>query len=136
MAGMSFWCFVGGFTALYPRSYRCRLRDLSPDAYRVRSPRRCVWKDVDTSDTAVLTVTWRSLDLRVAPKSFLRTDVANDDTRIIFSSCGVTSRIFLMIPVCLRNVHHLSQLPDFLVAVDLLIPLVVSRMLIMKISRR
>ena len=39
-------------------------------------------------------------------------------------------------PVCARNVHHISQLSDFLVALDLVILLVVSSMLLVKISRR
>ena len=45
----------------------------------------CVWKDVDTPDTTDLMVLWRIFGLRVAPKWFLRTDAANDDTMIIFS---------------------------------------------------
>ena len=54
----------------------------------------CVWKDVDTFNMATFMVSWRSLVVRVAPNWFICTDAANDDTRIIFSSCGVTSRIF------------------------------------------
>ena len=85
---------------------------------------------------AALTVLWRSLGLRVVPNGFLCTDAVNDDNRIVFSPCGIPSRNLFVMPVCLMNVHHLSQLPDCLVAVALAIPSVVSRMLLVTISRR
>ena len=85
---------------------------------------------------ADLTVSWRSLGLRVVLNWFLRTDAANDDTRIILYTCGITYRNFSVMPVCARNVHHLSQFPDCLFVVDLAIPLVVLRMMLVKISKR
>ena len=35
--------------------------------------------------------------------------------------CGILSRIFFVMPVCVRNAHHLFQLPDCLIAVSLVI---------------
>ena len=46
------------------------------------------------------------------------------------------SRDVFVMPVCVRKVHHIYQLPECLVAVALAIPLVVSRMLLVKIYRR
>ena len=127
---------MGGSTALYPCSFRCSLRELFPDASRLGSPRRCVRKDEDTSDTAALTVPWRSFCLHVAPNWFIRTDAENDDTSIFLCTCGILSSNLFLVPVCVVNVHHIYQLPDLLVAVALAIPLVLSRMLLVKISRR
>ena len=93
-------------------------------------------KDVDISDTEDLTVPWSSLGLYVAPHWLLCTDAANDDTRIVFSSCGITLNNLFVMPVCVSNVHHISQLPDFLVAASLVITLVMLRMLLVKIYRR
>ena len=114
----------------------CGLRGLCPDASRVGSPQRRIWKDVDTSDTTALAFLWRSLGLRVAKNWFLHTDAENDDTMIVFSPCGIPSSIFFMMPVCVSNAHHLSQFPDCLIAVALAIPSVVSRMLLVTIYRR
>ena len=110
--------------------------ELCSDAYRFRSPQRCVQKDVDTSDTEALTVTWSSLGLTVAPNYFLRTDTTNDDTMIVFSTCGIPFSNFFLMHVCERNVHHIYQFPDCLVAVALAITLVISRMLLAITSRR
>ena len=85
---------------------------------------------------ADLTVPWRSLGLRVAPNWFLCTDSANDDTMIVLYFCEITPRNLFMMPVCVRNVKHLSQLSDCLVAVAVAILSVVLRMLIVTISRR
>ena len=112
----------------------CRLRDLCPDVSRLGFPRRCVLQDVDTSDTEALTVPWRSLGLGVAPKRFICTDAVNDEKIIVCYTCGITSRSLFAMPVCVRNVHHLYQFPDCLVAFTLAIPSVVSRMLLVKIS--
>ena len=62
------------------------------------------------------------MNLFVAKNWFLRTDAENDDTRNIFYPCGIPYRNLLVISVYVSNVHHLSQLPDFLVALDLEIP--------------
>ena len=92
--------------------------------------------DIDTSDTSYLMVSWRCLGLCVVSNWFLFTDAANDDTRIVFSLFGIPSMNFSVMPVCVRNVHHCSQLPDCLVVVALAIPLVVLRILLVKIPRR
>ena len=126
----------GGSPDLWPRSSCCIIRDIFPGVSRVRLPRRYIQKDADTSDEAILTVPWRGLDLFIVPNWFLCTDFSNDDTRIVLSPCGIMSRNFFFLPMCVSNVNHLSQFPYFLVAVSLVIPLVVLRMPIVKISRR
>ena len=136
LSGMAFWCFVGGSTYFWSRSCRCMIREFCTDASRVGSPRRFVRKDAYTSDTTSLTVTWRSLELFVVPNLFFCTYVVNDDTIIVLYHCGIPSRDLSLMPVCERNLHHLSQLPDCLVVVTLGIPLVVSRMSLVTISRR
>ena len=88
----------------------------------VGSPQRCVQKDLYTSDTSDLTITWRILGSRVVTNWFLRTNDENDDTRIVFSPCGIPSRNFFMIPLSVRNLHHNYQLPDCSVAVSLDVP--------------
>ena len=108
-----------GYTYFYPCSFRCRLMDLCLDASRVGSPQRCVRKDVDTSDNAAMTVPWRILGLCVAPKWFICTDAMNDEKIILFSLYGIPSSNLFVMPVCVSNVHHLSQLPLCLVAVVL-----------------
>ena len=65
---------MGGSTALYPHICCFRIRDLFPDASRVRSPQRCIRKDIYTSDMVALTAMWRSLDFLVAPNWFLLID--------------------------------------------------------------
>ena len=70
------------------------------------------------------------------PNWFRCTEAANDDTRIVFCACGITSRNLSVIPECLSNVPHLSQLPDCLVAVALEMPLEVLRLPLAIISRR
>ena len=67
---------------------------------------------------------------------FRCTEAANDDTRIFLCSCGNPPRNSSAIPECLRNVHHLYQLLECLVAVALEIPLEASRLLLAMISRR
>ena len=71
LAGMELWHFLGWSTDLYTRSCFCRIRDIFTDASRVRSPQRCIYKDVDTPNTAALLVPWRILDLFVVPNWFL-----------------------------------------------------------------
>ena len=72
----------------------------------------------------------------VFPKWFRCTEAANDDTRIVFCACGISSRNLSVIPECWRNVPHLSQFPDCLVAVALEMPLEASRLPLAMISRR
>ena len=96
----------------------------------------CVCKNADTSDMADLAVLWRSIYFFVVPNWFLCTDAANDDTMIVLCSCGIPFKHLSMIPECVSNVHHLSLLPDFLVAVDLEMTLVASRLSLAMISRR
>ena len=72
----------------------------------------------------------------VVPNWFRRTEAANDDTRVVFCACGIPSSNLSVIPECLRNVPHLSQLPYLLVAVALAIPLEVSRLPLAMIFRR
>ena len=74
--------------------------------------------------------------MRVAPNWFLHTDAANDDTMIVFYPCGIPYRSVFVMPVCVRNVHHISQFPDCFIEVVLEIPSVVSRMLLVTISRK
>ena len=76
------------------------------------------------------------MGLRVAPNCFLRTGSDNYDTSIVFSPCGIPSSNLFVMLVCVKNVHHLSQFPDFLVAVDLAITSVVYSMLLVTIPRR
>ena len=76
------------------------------------------------------------MGLRIAPNWFLCADAANDDTGIVFYPCGIPSRNLFVMPVCVRNVHHISQFTDYLVAIALDIPLVVSMILLVKISRK
>ena len=54
----------------------------------------------------------------VVPNWFRCTEAANDDTRFHLLLWG-PPRNFFAIPVCLRNVPHLYQFPDCLVAVAL-----------------
>ena len=72
---------------------------------------------------ADLTVPWRNISFLVVPNWFLRTEAANDDTRIFLCTCGIPPSNSSVMPECLRNVHHLYQLPDCLVAVALAMPL-------------
>ena len=67
---------------------------------------------------------------------FRRTEAENDDIRIVFCACGIPPRNLSAIPECLRNVHHLYQFPDYLVAVALAMPLEASRLTLAMISSR
>ena len=102
----------------------------------VRALRRCIQKDTDTSDMADLTVPWRSICFLVVPNWFCHNEAANDDTRIVLFPCGIPYSNLSVIPECLRNMHHLYQLPDCLVALDLEMPLEVSRLPLEIIYRR
>ena len=66
-----------------------------------------------------LTVPWRILDFLIATNWFLCTDAVNDDTKIVFFPFEILSRNLFVMPVCVRNEHHLSQLPYGLVSVAL-----------------
>ena len=103
---------------------------------RAGSLQRYVQKDADTSDMAALTVPWRSEDFIVVPNWFIRTDAANDKENIFLAPHWSPSSIFSSTPICVRNVNYLSQFPDRLSAVSLVINLVVLMMLIETISRR
>ena len=83
-----------------------------------------------------LTVPWRSICFLVFPNWLRRTEAANDDTRIVFFACEVPPSNLSVIPECLRNVPHLSHLPDLLVAVDLVMPFEALRLPLAMISRR
>ena len=71
----------------------------------------------------------------VVPNWFCRTEAANDDTSIVLYSCGIPPRNYSVVPECLSNVHHLYQLPYWLVAVDLSMPLEASILPLAMISR-
>ena len=100
------------------------------------SVQRCVRKDADTFNMSDLTVPWRSICFLVFPEWFRCTGAANDDTRIVFCACGIPSRNLSVIPECWRNVPHLSQLPECLVAVALTMPLEALRLPLAMISSR
>ena len=85
---------------------------------------------------ADLTVPWMSTCFLVFPNWFRRTEAVNDDTRIVFCDFGIPYRNLSVITECWRNVPHLPQLPDCLVAMDLEIPLEASRLPLEMISRR
>ena len=72
----------------------------------------------------------------VVPNWFCSTEEANDDTRIVLCSFGNPPSNSPVIPECLRNVHHLYQLPDCLVAVDLVMLLEASSLTLDMISSR
>ena len=134
-AGVAFWCFVVGSIVLYPLSCRCKSKDVWPEYSRVRSLQRCIHKDAYTSIMADLTVPWRSICFLVVPNCLRCTETANDDTRIGIYYCGIPPSNLSAIPECLRNVHHLYQFPDCLVAVALSMPLEASRLPLAMISR-
>ena len=85
---------------------------------------------------ADLTVPWRSTCFPVFPNWFRLTKSANDDTRIVFCACGIPCRNLSVIPEYLRDITHLYQLPDCLVAVALVIMLEALRLPLAMISRR
>ena len=64
----------------------------------------------------------------VVPNWFCRTEVANDNTRVSSDLVGPPPRNSFEIPVFMRNVPHLYQFPDCLVAVPLAVPLKASRL--------
>ena len=76
------------------------------------------------------------MHLLVVPNWFCRTEAANDDKRILICSCGIPPRNSSVIPEFLGNVHHLYQLPDWLVALALAMPLEASRLPLAMIFRR
>ena len=104
--------------------------------YRVGLPQRFFQKGAYISNVVALTVFGRSLDFLVAPNWFLCTDATNYNTRIFLYPCGIPSRNLFSVPVYVRNLQYLSQLPDCLVQVDLAIPLVVLIIPLVTISRR
>ena len=64
----------------------------------------------------------------VGPNWFRHTKAVNDDMRVSSALVGYPPRNLSAIPVCLRNVYHIYQLPDCLVAVVLAMPLKASRL--------
>ena len=70
------------------------------------------------------------------PNWFLCTDTANDDILIALCSCGIPPNNFSVMPECVRNLHHISQLPYCLDAVVLEMPLDVYRLPIVMIPSR
>ena len=112
LAGIDLWCLVGDKVICIPLNFLCKIRYFCAFVSRIRSPRRDVWKDSDTSATSALTVLWRSLNLFVVPNWFLRTDTANYDTSVVLDLCWSPSRNLYLTPTCVRNVYHIFQLPD------------------------
>ena len=92
--------------------------------------------DADTSDMADLTVPWRSVCFFFVPKLFLLTYAVNYDTIIVLCYCGIPPKTLSVMPVCVRNVHHISRLPDYLDTVALSMPLVASILTLVMITRR
>ena len=133
--GVDFWCFVLGSSVLYPLSCCFKSKDVWPEESRFRLFWWCVQKDKDTSNMSELTFPWRSICFLVVPNWFRCTKAANDDTRIFHCYCWIPSRNSSSIPECLRNAHHLYQLPNFLVAVALAMPMEASRLPLAMISR-
>ena len=70
------------------------------------------------------------------PKWLLCNDATNAFTRIGFSHCGVLSSNLFFMPVYVRNVNHIYQVSDSLVAVDLEINMFMSRMRLVSIYWR
>ena len=144
------WCFlytwytissgrvflVGGCIILYPCSCRWLVRNLWPDVSRYRSHQRSILKDSNTSDKVTLIVMWRSFDFFVVTNCFHWIYAAKYYTRSVLSSCGSPYSKLPHMLVWLINFHCWYQFIEFLVAVSLDIPLVVSNMLIVKISGR
>ena len=83
-----------------------------------------------------LTVLWRIICFLVVTNWFCCIEAANDDTRIVLCSCGIPPRNVYVIPECFRNVHHIYQLPDCLVAVVLVMPLEALRLTLAMVSSR
>ena len=71
----------------------------------------------------------------VGPNWFLCTEAANDDTRVFLCYCGIPPSNSSAMSECLRNVYHLSQLLDCLVAVALVMLLDELRMTLAIIYR-
>ena len=85
---------------------------------------------------ADLTVPWRSICFLVVPNWFCHNEAANDNTRIVLYPCWIPYSNLSVIPECLRNVYHLYQFPDCLVAVASVILLEASRLPLAMILRR
>ena len=83
-----------------------------------------------------LTVPQRGVCFFVVTNLFICTDTVNDDTVIVLCYCGITHNNLSVIPECVRNVHHLSQLKDCLEAVALEISLDESRLILVVIPQR
>ena len=60
----------------------------------------------------------------------------NNYTRIVLGYCGTLPDNLSVMPDCVRNVHHISHLLDYLAAVDLTIPLVASMLTLVMTPRR
>ena len=84
---------------------------------------------------ADLTVPWKIVCFLVFTNWFRCTEAENDDTMIVLYCCGIPPKNLSVIHECLRNVHHLSQLPDCFVAMALAVLLEASRLSLAMISR-
>ena len=83
-----------------------------------------------------LIVLWRIIFSLVVLNWFILTEEVNDDTRIVLCYCGVPPRNSSEMPEFLKNVHHINQFLDCLVAVALEMLLEASRLSLAIISRR
>ena len=111
MAGIVFFCLVGGYANLKSHCCCCRISYFWINASRVGSLLRAVWKYVDTLDMEDLTGPWRSLDFFVLSKIFICTN-SSDDASVFLYTCGSSSKSLTLMPACVSNVNHLSQLLD------------------------
>ena len=100
--------FLGGFTGLKPCIFRFMISDFCPNASKVGFTQISVLKNADTYTVTSLTVTWIILSLFVVPNLFLCANDVNDETSVVFYSCGIPSSHFFSTPVCLSNVQHIS----------------------------
>ena len=107
-----------------------------PGVYRDRSLQRAVLKDAGISNTVALTVLWRILALFFVPNWFRCINSENDDTMMVLSYCDRLSRNLSLVPTCVRDVQHQSQLSYFLDTVALCIPLVILKIMLATKSRR
>ena len=82
-----------------------------------------------------LTFLWRSVCFFVLPNWFLCTAAVNDDTMIFLCCCGIPPKNLSVVPECVINVQHLSQLQDRLAAMYVVMPLVALRLPLVMIPK-
>ena len=112
------------------------MKDFYLDSSRVRSPQRAVLNDSDTPNMTDLYVPRMSFIFFVFLNWLLYTEATKDSTIVVLSSYGIPSRKFFSAPAWASKVYHLSHFTYSLAAVDLEIPLVMSKMLLEKLFRR